>query len=117
MYKSYIILAAQKLELIDLTTGSYGMSDTHITRDGVNFLEFTTELEETAKLLYKQRELRVWRDQKLSQTDWAVLPDALLDKPELKQQVIEYRQALRDFPDTITSLSDEVVYPVNPLVL
>ena len=54
-------------------------------------------------------EIRQQRDQKLSDTDWAVLPDS----PHDTQAVRDYRQALRDI--TEAKSPDDVVWPENPL--
>ena len=40
--------------------------------------------------------LRVWRNEELAATDWAMLSDAPTDKNAWG----EYRQALRDLPET-----------------
>ena len=43
-------------------------------------------------------QMRLWRNQLLAASDWAVLPDAPTDT----QAWETYRQALRDFPSTWT---------------
>jgi hypothetical protein len=116
MYKNHLIAAAFELGLLEKDTYGYGLTDTHITKDGEDVLEITVELENICKLIEKKREVRLTRDSFLSQSDWAVLPDALLDSPELKQAVIEYRQVLRDLPNSITDPEQVVEFPKNPLV-
>lgn len=44
--------------------------------------------------------LRDKRNRHLNSSDWRVLPDSPFT-PEQRQQWIDYRQALRDLPDTI----------------
>jgi hypothetical protein len=53
-------------------------------------------------------QLRHMRNQKLSATDWWVLPDRTATDEQLA-----YRQALRDITDQYTSLGD-VVWPTPP---
>lgn len=56
-----------------------------------------------------KNELRIKRNQLLSETDhWAYQ-----DTPDMSQEQIEYRQALRDITNTYSSLID-VVWPVKP---
>jgi hypothetical protein len=53
--------------------------------------------------------MRLHRDRLLVESDWAMLTDAPTDKTAWA----EYRQALRDFPETWTPNS-EVVFPTHP---
>lgn len=53
-------------------------------------------------------EVRAERNERLSATDWWVLPDRTATQAQL-----DYRQALRDITDTYTSL-DDVVWPTKP---
>lgn len=55
--------------------------------------------------------IRNQRDILLSATDWAVLPDS---PHASNQELLDYRQALRDLPETYAT-PDEVVWPDNPL--
>ena len=57
--------------------------------------------------------IRMERNHKLSETDWAVLPDSALSD-ELKADVINYRKELRDLPST-DSDPVNIVFPKNPL--
>ena len=52
--------------------------------------------------------LRRLRDEKLTQTDWWVMPDRTATQAQL-----DYRQALRDITNTYSSL-DDVVWPEKP---
>lgn len=52
--------------------------------------------------------LRRFRDDKLSETDWWMMPDRTATNEQ-----IAYRQALRDITDTYTTLED-VVWPTKP---
>lgn len=70
---------------------------------GPTWTEFSNEL--TAARL---TELRTIRNEKLSETDWWVLPDRTPSDEQLA-----YRQALRDITDNYTSLED-VVWPEKP---
>lgn len=72
-----------------------------------------TEAELNAKIAELQsaeplRLLRVERNQRLSSTDWWVLPDRTPTQAQL-----DYRQSLRDITDSYTSLED-VVWPTKP---
>lgn len=70
--------------------------------------ETTLEWEYSEELHW--RKIRNRRDVLLSSTDWAVLPDS----PYNTQALLDYRQALRDLPQTFTN-PDDVVWPDNPL--
>jgi len=56
--------------------------------------------------------IRTNRNALLAQSDWTQLSDAPLTT-EQKAAWAEYRQALRDLPETYTT-PDEVVYPTPP---
>jgi len=56
--------------------------------------------------------VRANRNALLAQSDWTQLSDAPLTT-EQKAAWAEYRQALRDLPETYTT-PDEVVYPTLP---
>ena len=56
-------------------------------------------------------ELRVTRNNLLSQCDWTQTPDCTIPK---KTEWATYRQALRDFPDTVTDARLPVEWPKNP---
>ena len=49
----------------------------------------------------------------LAQTDWTQLPDAPLTE-EQKQSWADYRQQLRDLPQTFENAKD-VIYPEEPI--
>lgn len=55
------------------------------------------------------RRIRKWRDAELVATDWTQLPDAPVDKDAWAQ----YRQALRDLPES-NSDPREIDLPVRP---
>ena len=55
--------------------------------------------------------LRQERDKKLAETDWWALSDR-----SMTSEQTAYRQALRDFPNTITS-PDNIVFPLPPIIL
>ena len=78
--------------------------DQYHTWDGTKWVE-DTAAKEAAEL----ERIRSQRDQKLSATDWAVLPDS----PHDTQAVRDYRQALRDI--TKAKSPDKVKWPDNPL--
>jgi len=52
------------------------------------------------------------RDELLSECDW-VIHRSIERKEEIPQQWIDYRQALRDLPNTYESV-DDVVFPERP---
>jgi len=54
--------------------------------------------------------IRQQRDSLLAATDWAALPDS----PAYSQELLAYRQSLRDLPEQYTN-PDDVVWPDNPL--
>jgi hypothetical protein len=61
------------------------------------------------RYLTKTMMLRDERDRKLKETDhWA-----FQDTPNMTQEQIDYRQALRDITDTYDSIND-VVWPTKP---
>lgn len=62
----------------------------------------------------KMAAIRAERNKRLTATDFTQLADAPLDAPQ-KQAMREYRQALRDLPETVTN-PDVVVWPVKPEV-
>jgi len=57
----------------------------------------------------KWEQVRLWRNQELSQTDWTQLADSSADKTAWAT----YRQSLRDLPNDFDSAND-VVLPVKP---
>ena len=77
----------------------------HDTWDGEKWAEDTA-----AKEAAQWGRIRSQRDGKLSDTDWAVLPDS----PHDTQAVRDYRQALRDLPQTYQT-PDAVIWPNNPI--
>ena len=62
--------------------------------------------------------LRQLRDNKLAATDYALMPDYPIDADK-RQQLIEYRQALRDMPSQEYAPWDggykNTPWPINPL--
>jgi hypothetical protein len=60
-------------------------------------------------------DIRTARNAKLRQSDWTQMPDSALST-EQKTAWATYRQALRDFPATITTEStlEELVWPIPP---
>lgn len=57
-------------------------------------------------------DLRLQRNQRLLQSDWAMLPDVPLTKAE-KDEVAIYRQLLRDLPNNIENPFN-VEWPIEP---
>lgn len=55
------------------------------------------------------KRIRKWRDAELVATDWTQLPDAPVDKDAWAQ----YRQALRDLPES-NSNPREIDLPIQP---
>ncbi len=58
-------------------------------------------------------EIRMRRNQLLTACDWTQLPDVVLTT-EQKATWVEYRQQLRDFPETCDP--DNPIWPVLPLI-
>lgn len=56
--------------------------------------------------------VRSHRDFLIKETDWMLVADAPISA-ELKSKYTEYRQALRDLPQS-TDNPDEIVWPVKP---
>lgn len=58
------------------------------------------------------REIRFRRDGLLKASDWTQMPDAPVDR----EAWAKYRQTLRDFPETITTIDalDNPVWPTPP---
>lgn len=65
-----------------------------------------------AKTTQAWHELRTERNSRLSACDWTQLQDARLSL-EKKQAWVDYRQALRDLPETVTDPM-AVVWPLAP---
>lgn len=63
---------------------------------------------EDEKLLH----LRIERDKKLSDTDWIILRNLETNEPVPKEW-LDYRQALRDFPENVKDL-ENVIWPEKP---
>ena len=63
-------------------------------------------------------EVRTIRDRKLTETDWTMLSDSPFSE-EQKQELVIYRQQLRDYTQILTgdeSSLDDLVWPVNPII-
>ncbi|WP_299005031.1 tail fiber assembly protein [uncultured Shewanella sp.] len=65
-------------------------------------------------ILMSWASIRTRRDQLIKETDFTQLPDSPLTSDK-KLAFAEYRQALRDIPQTNTS-PDNIVWPVKPEV-
>ncbi|MDW6004717.1 tail fiber assembly protein [Vibrio mangrovi] len=61
---------------------------------------------------FKWDEVRLHRDQLISNTDWTQIPDAPLSESQ-QTAFAAYRQALRDIPQNYTD-PDTVVWPQKP---
>lgn len=59
----------------------------------------------------KWEQVRLKRDALMKETDWAALPDS---PHATSTELLNYRQALRDLPQTYDKPED-VVWPDNPL--
>jgi hypothetical protein len=57
----------------------------------------------------KWEQIKLWRNQELSQSDWTQLPDAPTDKVAWAT----YRQELRDLPNNFDN-ADDVILPTKP---
>lgn len=57
----------------------------------------------------KWQQIRNWRNQELTTTDWTQLTDSPVDKDAWA----EYRQALRDLPQQ-GGLAEEAIFPSKP---
>lgn len=71
-------------------------------------VEFETEI-----VFDKIREIRLDRNALLSKSDWTQLPDSPLNE-EQKAAWAEYRQALRDIPNTGVLSTDLIQWPQPP---
>lgn len=80
--------------------------------EGETFSEVRPQLTEADILEDKLLEIRSKRQSLLSACDWTQLTDAVLSIEE-KAAWQEYRQALRDIPQTFVDPND-VVWPVAP---
>ena len=70
----------------------------------------------------KWERLRMMRDNRLQQTDWVIVR-AMEENLAVSSQVTTYRQALRDFPKTITNIlefnlefGNDTLWPIKPEV-
>lgn len=61
---------------------------------------------------YQWNEIKLIRERLLKETDFTQLPDSPLTSDK-KLTFSEYRQALRDIPQTNTS-PDNIVWPIKP---
>lgn len=62
----------------------------------------------------KFENMRAKRNQLLAETDYKLLGDVWSNlTPKQQNDLIQYRQALRDLPSTITDI-DNVIYPEKP---
>ena len=71
--------------------------------------EYVTWLNKVVPPAWEQ--IRAKRDELLKESDWSAFPDAN-PKPS-KEAWLDYRQALRDIPQTF-STPEEVVWPEKP---
>ena len=62
----------------------------------------------------KWKQIRVQRDPLMRETDWTQMPDAQLTA-EQKAEFSDYRQALRDIPQTYPD-PDTIVWPEKPII-
>jgi len=62
----------------------------------------------------KWKLIRAQRDEALRRCDYAMLPDAPPYTQEEVDAIADYRQALRDIPQTFSN-PDDVVFPVSPI--
>ncbi|UJX33021.1 phage tail assembly chaperone (plasmid) [Vibrio parahaemolyticus] len=58
--------------------------------------------------------VRYQRDELIADTDWTQVPDAQLSESK-RIEFAEYRQALRDIPQTYSN-PDDVAWPVKPTI-
>lgn len=123
-YNNYLIAAALDLGLIPEFSAeheriSYGITDdlSWITIDnGTNFYEVNDNIIARAKYMCKRHEVRVYRQGLLKDCDWVVLEDVDLSETE-KQKWLDYRQALRDSPNTVIEGDEEnFSWPQKPNV-
>lgn len=104
-------------------TGPYYYPNIDITKQQVSWdsekLEYNVSDIPNPSLNYTEDELwdniRASRDFLLTVTDWCISDDSPLNDTE-KDEVIEYRQLLRDWPSTITDPRDpeELQLPTKP---
>jgi hypothetical protein len=57
----------------------------------------------------KIKQIRLWRNRELVETDWTMISDASTDK----EAWAEYRQALRDLPSQNAD-PKQIVFPTRP---
>ena len=63
---------------------------------------------------YRLTKLRFWRDEFLQECDWTQQPDIPMSD-ELRAGWATYRQALRDFPETVgVPVPSVVTFPTSP---
>jgi Phage tail assembly chaperone protein len=82
------------------------------SEDGtVTLVEDPAKLE--AKTVQAWRDLRSQRNSRLAASDWTQLADTHMSQDK-KDAWAAYRQELRDLPETLTSPTDSVVWPLDP---
>lgn len=77
---------------------------------GIGPLLFLPEGPEDAVKDYRWSVLREERNRLLGSCDWTQLPDSPVDKVAWEN----YRQELRDLPDTIKDILEDVIFPTPP---
>jgi hypothetical protein len=115
MDKNYYILAAQQLNIIEDTIG-YGQSDDGIILPNGDILAISPPIKTRAKYLADLASVRAQRDAMLSTTDWVGFTD--IPESEMKTQLIEYRQQLRDITNQVVEGQDlDISWPTDPRLI
>jgi hypothetical protein len=89
-----------------------GPDNTEIDENGN--ITFTLPQEYTDLETWKGTFVRPQRDQSLTLTDKYMIPDYPISD-SAREQWVTYRQALRDFPATLTVIIDPIPWPVSPV--
>ena len=71
------------------------------------------ELGNTISNEKKFRIIKQYRDDLLARSDWTQLPDAILDETQ-RAVWQDYRQVLRDIPQTFANNPDDAIFPERP---
>lgn len=116
MYKLIYSNISEKVIGVRKDCGSYSL-DIPFSEDNIDYQEYLAwlaegnepQLPEEAPLTWD--DIRTKRDQLIKDSDWTVLPDATVNQAAWAQ----YRQILRDLPQTYAATGPEsVVWPEPP---
>ena len=116
MIKSYYITAARQLSVITEDSGYSITDDDFIVTPSGSKIKVSDQVKTRAKYLVDLAKIRTTRDLLISTTDWVGFTDA--PNSEMKTQLIEYRQQLRDITNQVIEGQDlDITWPADPRLI